>query len=145
MSAVPTSIFTARQRRYEQAIADFNDWFLSGQRGGMTYNRVIQDCELLAAIDAHKTAMLDTPAITLADVAAKVETLYGGCEILTDYSEPVDAAIEALRAGAATKAREWLERFLSLVVADPDPAWEHDYSHGAVAALADLQRMEVAP
>lgn len=139
MNVVP--LFDARLQRYEQAETKTLDWFSSPQRCSIDYgDRVLQDLRLLDALTEQKTALLNCPALSLADVVAKVETLYDGCEVYpNDYSEPVHAAIAALQAGDAEQAQECLERFLALVVADPD--WEPDYYEGAAAALADLRRL----
>lgn len=135
------TLFDARLQRYEQAETKTLDWFSSPRRCSIDYgDSVLQDLRLLDALAEQKTALLNCPALSLADVVAKVETLYDGCEVHpNDYSEPVHAAIAALQAGDAAQAQECLERFLALVVADPD--WEPDYYEGAAAALTDLQRL----
>lgn len=136
-----TSLFDARKRRYEQVETKVHGWFSSPRRCSIDYGEsVLQDLLLLDALAEQETALLNRPALSLADVIAKVETLFDGCEVHPmGYSEPVHTAIAALQTGDMAQARECLEQFLALVVADHD--WEPNYYAGAKAALIDLERL----
>lgn len=136
MSNNVKTLFSARRQQYEKAINDFNLWFESPHRG-YDADSIEWDLRLLAAIEEKCKAMLETPAMSLDDVAFKADVSRSEVDDILDEPgmvEQLSAAIKALQQRDTVTAAHHLESALEGVLC---PA-----QSGAAAALDDLHRME---
>ena len=131
--------FAARKQRYEQAVGAFNGWFLSDPRNRGDYREsVVGDLHLLATVEECQRDLLAAPALSLAEVAYKLELSIGEVDDVggeDDSLALLRRALVALRAGSSTTAIKALNAALN-----GETDWDFAYA-GAAAALADLQRL----
>ncbi len=121
-----TSLFDARRQHYEAT----NDAFVQAMNAGLYPST--------DAFSKAQAALLATPADSLADVAYKLEISIGEVDEVggeNDSLALLKRALVALRAGSVTTAIRALNAALN-----GETDWEFAYL-GAVAALADLQRL----
>lgn len=131
--------FAARKQRYEQAVGAFNGWFLSDPRNRGDYREsVVGDLHLLATVEECQRDLLAAPALSLAEVAYKLELSIGEVDEVggeDDSLALLRRALVALRAGSLATAIRALNAALN-----GETDWDFAYA-GAAAALADLQRL----
>lgn len=134
--------FAARKQRYEQAVGAFNGWFLSDPRNRGDYREsVVGDLHLLATVEECQRDLLAAPALSLAEVAYKLELSIGEVDDVGGEDDSLALllrALVALRAGSLATAIRALNRALR---GDPRYDFNAFAYHGAAAALADLQRL----
>ena len=91
--------------------------------------------------EALESTLLATPARTLADVAYKVEMTRWTLDEIGDVENAIPLLDRALTALKARKAKTAIAALIAVLTDNHEYSFEYD---GAIAALADLRRMEAA-
>lgn len=142
MSAHVLSLVELRWKRYERAITDFNEWFVSEARCTIDYgDSVCRDVELLDALEQHRAALLDTPASCAKDVLYKIQLALWELDDVAGVDETVkllQAAAADLKANRLIPARQVLAAALLAFPKDDDAAVARK---AAKSALVDLRAL----
>ena len=127
-------VFQSRQK-FEQSCRRHIEFLEQGFTGDPTHY-YFESCRLQDECETAKAAMLAAPAISIADVAHKLELSINEVDELGEDSQSLALlrrGLMALRSGSVTTARMLVNKAL-----DGETDYEFAYE-GAVSALADLK------